>query len=109
MTDLSRSEMILEQLGGRQFVMMTGAKHRLGGNDPVSLSFKLGSGMKIKGGITHVRIVLNDRDLYEMEFLKIRGTKPPTVVAKDEDVYAEDLRRFFYERTGLNTSLTSRY
>jgi hypothetical protein len=43
-------------------------------------------------------------DLYKMEFLKIRGIDIKEVKTFEE-IYAEDLKRFFEEFTGLRISL----
>ena len=91
---------IIEQLGGGRFLAMTGAKMLVDlGN---GLQFKLPKFAGLK--INCVRIVLNGNDLYDVEFFNIRGVNVK-VVKKDVDVYAEDLRRFFADATGLSVSL----
>lgn len=91
---------ILAQLGGNRFVAMTGAKNLLGSAN--SLTMKIGSNAS---GVTHVRITLTAMDDYQMEFLKVRDTKPPQPIAFAEGVYAEDLARIFTAKTGLETRL----
>lgn len=114
------AQTILAQLGGNKFRVMTGATNfldlgqaaaqpaneehgcpatpaRLGG-----LAFKLGRFAGVK--TTHVRIVLLPSDLYQMEFLNIRGCKIKTLETFSE-VYADQLQSLFTDATGLNTSL----
>lgn len=108
MDKLAGSNEILRQLGGRLFLMMAGVTERpLGGSDPISLSMKLGSGARSPSGkaVTHLRIVLGGDDLYEVEFLYIRGTKTRNVVNKVSGVYCDNLREVFTANTGFATSL----
>lgn len=94
---------ILNQLGGNKFRVMTGASQFVGGSN--MLQFKLpGTRNFVRNGINSVRITLNGADLYEMEFFKIRGLDVKTVDTLS-GVYAEDLRRIFSDRTGLDVSL----
>lgn len=90
---------ILKQLGGNKFIVMTGAKNLAYGDK--GLSFKIG---KNSGGITHVKINLNGKDLYDMEFLKIRGTDMKTIKVYN-DVYNDGIQQIFTDVTGMNTSL----
>lgn len=98
---LSVAETILHQLGGRRFIAMTGAKNFV--TSPDSLFFALPANFA-KHGINKVRITLNCRDLYDIEFAKMRGLKY-TVIATLSDVYAENLRDVFTDATGLDTHL----
>lgn len=101
MSDLTVSQTILEQLGGGRFIAMTGAKQFIG--SATTLSFRV---PKAKDGITGVRITLTPMDLYDVEFLRLRGVvAEPDVVAKVQGAYAEDLRRVFTAHTGLDTTL----
>lgn len=93
---------ILQQLGGRRFIAMTGAKNLIGGND--MLAFKLGFAAHQARGVSHVRITLLPSDLYKMEFLNIRGTNIKTVKVV-EGVYCDQLQGIFTETTGLYTRL----
>lgn len=92
---------ILAQLGGGQFVAMTGSKIFVGSDR--ALTFKLPARFA-KDGITAVRVTLEPSDTYTMEFMKVRGSKV-TTIAKVEDVYADMLREVFTAKTGLETSL----
>ena len=90
---------ILQQLGGNKFIAMTGAKNF--GSSRNSLQFKIGRNSK---SISHVIITLKSSDLYEMEFIRIRGVKR-TVVKKVKGVYADQLQTMFTKYTGMNTKL----
>ena len=96
------AETILQQLGGRRFVAMTGARQFLGGKN--SLSFKLPGKNFCKGDINYVRIELTPMDVYDMVFCRIRGTNV-TEIAKHEGIYNDQLRGIFTQETGLRTSL----
>ena len=52
----------------------------------------------------YLRITLNSMDVYEMEFISIRGMKR-TIKKKFENVYNDQLQKLFTEATGLYTSL----
>ena len=99
----SVAQTILEQLGGRKFSVMTGAKNFSGG--PQSLSFRLpGGGGYTKNSINAVMIRLESNDTYTVTYYRIRGTKM-TTVSEHRDIYAENLRENFERETGLRTSL----
>ena len=94
---------ILEQLGGRRFRVMTGAKDFVGGEN--SLMFRLPSTPHfVKDGINKVRITLEPSDTYKIEFFKIRGVKFKTV-AETRDIYFDQLQEVFTRHTGLTTRL----
>jgi hypothetical protein len=101
MTDMTIAKTILSQLGGNKFIAMTGAKN-LGASEN-GLSMKI---MRNAKKVTHVKITLNGKDLYDVEFIKINTrTLEMTVLSKAEDAYAEDLKGIFESSTGLYTSL----
>ena len=96
---MSIAKTILQQLGGGQFVAMTGAKNfGTTGND---LSFKIGRNSK---SITHVSIELNGFDLYDVKYFRIRGAKR-TLVHEDNNVYCDMVAAGFETATGLYTHL----
>lgn len=90
----------MHQLGGRQFVAMTGAKNIT--SHQGALSFKLPQRPGNK--VTYVKITLEATDTYTLEFGRIRKFNY-TKVAEATDVYAQDLRARFTEHTGLHTNL----
>ena len=91
---------ILQQLGGNKFIAMTGAKN-LGFTDK-GIQMKIGRNAK---GVTHVIIDLDrGKDLYNIEFVKVRGMKR-TTVKKLKGIYADQLKKIFTQNTGLRVSL----
>lgn len=98
---------ILEQLGGRRLMAMTGANTFTGTNN--GLSFRLpGKSGFVKNGINLVEIELTPLDVYTVTFSRIRKIGGlPTVreVSRHTDVYAEDLQPLFMSETGLATHL----
>ena len=90
---------ILQQLGGNKFIAMTGAKNF--GSSKNSLQFKIGKNSK---SISHVIITLKSSDLYDVEFIRMRGTSRK-VVKKVKGIYADMLRKIFTKYTGMRTSL----
>ena len=90
---------ILQQLGGNKFIAMTGAKNF--GSSKNSLQFKIGRNSK---SISHVIITLKSSDLYDVEFIRMRGVNRK-VVKKLKGVYADQLQKMFQKYTGMRTSL----
>jgi len=90
---------ILQQLGGNKFIAMTGAKNF--GSSKNSLQFKIGKNSK---SISHIIITLKSSDLYDVEFIRMRGTSRK-VVKKLKGVYADMLQKIFTKYTGMNTRL----
>lgn len=90
----------IQQLGGRRFIAMTGAKNFYHYKN--SLSFRIGSGAT--RGVNLVKITLNGLDLYDLEFYRSRGTKLK-IVSSVENVYFDQLQTVFTENTGFYTHL----
>lgn len=99
--DTTIANTILDQLGGRRFLMMTGAKFLLA--HPNALSFQLPPNFA-RNGINRVRIELNGRDLYDLTFSRCRGLKI-FFQTRVEGIDCEQLRPAFVESTGLDVSL----
>lgn len=97
------ANIILSQLGGRMFVMMTGV------NQLIEVGHNDGLGMKLprnKSKATHLRITLDiGKDLYKMEFLKMRGVGPISTVETFDEVYCDQLCSIFEGVTGMYTRL----
>lgn len=91
---------ILNQLGGRLFVAMTGATCL---SDKDSLIVKLPSRFS-PTGINHLTVKLTEDDLYTMTFGKVRGLKY-TVVSEFSGVYWDQLQEIFARETGLECSI----
>ena len=91
---------ILRQLGGNKFIAMTGAKN-LGFTDK-GLQMQIGKNSK---GVTHVIIELDrGKDLYNIEFVKVRNFKRKTI-KKLKGIYADQLGEIFTRYTGLRIRL----
>lgn len=92
---------ILEQLGGRRFIAMTGAKNFVGGQ--YTLTFSLPRGFATNKA-DKVRVTLTPADLYTVEFFKTRRLELVPIASHD-GLYAEDLAGLFTAETGLDTHL----
>jgi len=95
------AETLLQQLGGRKFIAMTGAKDLMVDRENKSLHMKLGRNSK---GINHLKITYMPDDTYTMDFGRIRNLDYK-VVRSVKGVYAEALQDVFTEVTGMYTSL----
>jgi len=96
-----QSSILLQQLGGVNHLQaMIGAHTFLRHETECALSFKFKAGYRFN----YVKIWLNDLDLYDLEFGKIRGMSY-NVVHTARNVYAEDLVTLFESVTGLTLSL----
>jgi hypothetical protein len=95
------AETILEQLGGRRFMAMTGARHFLA--DGSALRFRLPSNFA-QHGINAITITLNAFDTYDLVFSKVHGPNF-TSVATVRGIFADQLRDVFRSETGLDTTL----
>ena len=89
---------IVNQLGGgRKLQMFIGLKQLINERNGVTLVFPK---PKHRGAVNRVRITLNGKDLYDMEFIRTHG-RSVKVVREFNDVYAEDIKDRFEEGTGL--------
>jgi hypothetical protein len=93
---------IVEQLGGRKFLTMTGARNLTA--IPDGLSFRLPNRFA-KNGINAVKIILTPMDTYTVTFSRIFKVTLCSEISVHEDVYAEDLQGLFTSTTGLDTRL----
>ena len=91
---------ILEQLGGNQFRMMTGAKKLAG--DENSLSMRIG---RNSSNSNYLKITLNSMDLYDMEFCKLTKMGEKKSVTEYNNVYNDLMKGTFTAHTGMYTSL----
>ena len=97
------AQTILNQLGGRRFVAMTGAKNFVADSENAKLSFKLPARFA-KNGINHVSIRLTPMDVYTVKFSKIWASKV-TEISNHNDIYCDMLVELFESETGLYTHL----
>jgi hypothetical protein len=97
--DMTVPEYILEQLGGKRFGSMIGTTNLIEGKN--SLSFKV---MQNPKEVTHLHIVLNEFDLFDVEFLNVSNAGVETLT-KINSVYPDNLQRVFAYGTGLEIHL----
>jgi hypothetical protein len=103
MADTQVANTILQQLGGKRFVLMTGSSNFVCTEN--SLTFRVPSA---KNKITHVVITLEPSDTYTVEFLNCRMTAngyKREVVSTHEDVYFDVLEDVFERNTRLYTHM----
>jgi len=96
------SQTILKQLGGQRFVTMTGANSFTYAANG-ALTFRIPRRPGPQGRIRKVKIILNDNDLYVMEFYKVEKDYSVSLVERVEDIYADQLETIFTKHTGLHT------
>lgn len=95
------AKIILDQLGGRRFVGMTGAKDFVAIER--GLRMRLPSNLT-RDRITHFTVTLNGNDTYKVEAHKVRGLTSKEMARVDE-CYCDQLREAFEDMTGMVTSL----
>lgn len=100
MSDMTVANTILDQLGGKRFLVMTGAKNLVGDSD--SLMFKLPRNGK--DGSNKWKITLTPMDVYHVETYFVRGTTFRKCSDFD-DIYAENLVDLFERTSGFRTKL----
>jgi hypothetical protein len=100
MSKMRVANTILEQLGGRRFLAMTGAKNLIGTDD--SLIFML----PYRNGKTPNKVVITlmPSDTYRVEFAIVRGGQA-LLLSMHDDIYCDALAELFERQTGLRTSL----
>lgn len=98
---------ILSQLGGNQFIGMTGARNLTCLEDG-SLVFKI-SGTMTRDRVNRVQITLDPSDTYTMQFHRVRMGKNPSckLIHERTNLYDDTLRPVFEEITGLVTHFPS--
>ena len=100
MNNMKVAKTILEQLGGNQFRMMTGAKNLAG--DENSLSMRLG---RNSSNSNYLKITLNSMDTYDMEFAKVTKMGEKKSVTEYNNIYNDMLTDQFTAHTGMYTKL----
>jgi hypothetical protein len=94
---------ILEQLGGAQFVALTGASKFCAGDQFLQFSLPKGCNQ----GINKCRIMLDPSDTYTVEFFRITGASFERKL-EFSDVYCDTLKDLFERATGLYVTLFAR-
>ena len=97
---MSVAKTILEQLGGNQFCMMTGAKNLVDCGD--ALAMKIG---RNKTSSNYLKITLNMMDLYDVRFSRVSPMGGERSVTEYNNVYNDSLVEVFEKHTGMYTSL----
>jgi len=97
---MSVAKTILEQLGGNQFCMMTGAKNLVDCGD--ALAMRIG---RNSSNSNYLKITLNMMDLYDMEFCKLTRMGEKKSVKEYNNVYNDMMTDIFTKHTGMYTSL----
>lgn len=92
---------ILDQLGARKFLVMTGARDLVA--TAQGLQFKLPASFA-KGGVNMIRVELNAMDTYDViagRWARLDFKEK----ARESMIYGEDLQRAFTNLTGLDTHI----
>lgn len=92
------AQTILAQLGGNQFIVLTGAKNFVGGENFLQFRFGRGHGM---------RITLNGSDTYDIDHYVVRGMDVKDL-GRREGIYNDMLKDVFEEMTGLFVTFARR-
>lgn len=100
-TDMTVANTILEQLGGRRFIMMTGAKKFIGTAN--SLIFRVPG--RTSDGCNKVVVTLTAMDDYTIETFFIRAPQTHRACSTRDGVYCDNLQAVFSSITGLAVSL----
>lgn len=95
---MSVADIILQQLGGKMFVMLTGAKNFVTNGHDLTMQLPRGKGM---------RITLNGRDYYDIDYYAYRGLDIKDL-GQRTDVSCEELKDVFEELTGLYVTFHKR-
>lgn len=105
MTDLTVSKTILQQLGGRHFIAMTGTKNFVGDADHLAFSLPPN-----KSKANKMKIKLTPMDTYTVTTYRINlRAKNAEDVCREvetvENVYEDNLQDVFTSLTGMYTRL----
>ena len=118
MKNMEIANTIMQQLGGRRFVLFTGAKNMLAIDN--GLRFTIGKNIS---KANRVEITLNGLDMYDMRFYKYSPAhmkvnhKAMTAEWVDEkvvevrkfaDIFCDQLQELFTETTGLTPTFNQR-
>jgi hypothetical protein len=99
---LKPTEIIMRQLGGPKFVVMTGAKDFVDTSETcVQFKFRRGAANKANA----VRISMAGNDTYSVEFFNLRGKTRCALISSHDGLDADGLARLFTEQTGMAVSL----
>ena len=105
MTSTQPAQIILQQLGGRVFIAMTGSRNFFHSDNGNTLTMHLA---RNKAQAKFLKITLEANDTYTVRFSKLTGKKfaqVDTVVKEYKGVYCDMLQDIFTTVTGLYTKL----
>lgn len=109
MSDMAVATEILRQLGGRQFLALTGARNLVGSDTGLSLQVSASAQIELRNRCTHVRINLDPSDTYTVQFVRFnRKTCEFAECSKHEGVFCDQLQDLFEAQTGLLVTLQRR-
>jgi hypothetical protein len=100
---------ILNQLGGRKFLVMTGSKNLFFDNNENGVSLRMDL-TRNNANVNRLKITLNANDTYTMEFYKMVINRKNFEIKisneeRIENVYNEMLQSVFTDKTGLLTKV----
>jgi hypothetical protein len=102
MSNTEIANTILSQLGGRRFIVMTGAKDFVAIDNGIKMT--LPRGMKNKAN--RLTITLTDMDTYNMEFGRyVPSSFSYKEINTVEGVYCDMLQEIFTNETGFYTKM----
>lgn len=93
------ANIILDQLGGRRFIGMTGAKNF--GDVGNGLAFQIPANLT-KHRINAVKIILDPSDTYTVKFMRMTSRELKTI-SEHSMIYCDQLEDLFERETGLLT------
>ena len=110
---------ILQQIGGNKFLVMTGSKIKYYGYDNMGYVYLMFQLSKNQSKAQFLKIQLNGKDLYNMEFTRIKKTlnkeylaigikiydEAIEIIKTYEDIYCDQLQEIFTDITGMYTRL----
>ena len=102
MAQITLNQLTNSNNGVSRLVAMIGASNFVRDEENYTVSFKFAA--KAKNKANYCGIKLNSKDLYDVEFVNIRGVKVKTVSVHN-DLYADMLKSVFEAETGLYLSL----
>lgn len=95
-----QAQEIFNQIGNKALVMM-GAKNKVYSTKEGAITFKIG---RNAGKVTHIKIYLNAKDLYDIKFYRIYGGKSK-VLKEYNDLYNNQIHSVIENVTGMYLSL----
>ena len=102
MAQITLNQLTNSNNGGNRLVAMIGAKNFARDEKNYTIGFKFVA--KATNKANYCRIRLNASDLYDVEFISLRGVNAKTV-STHNGLYADMLKSTFEDETGLRLSL----